>query len=495
MRIVTGGICHETSTFANTPTTLRDFEEGFGLFRGTEMIARFRGANTCVGGFIDGAAQRGFELIPLLWTFAYPGGLIRREDYETLQGEFLERLRAEQARGPVDGALLDLHGAMVVEGLDDADADFLAAVRKTLGDDRPIIVTTDLHGNHTPRRVELADAIIGYDSYPHIDMAERGREAAELMFQTLQGRVRPVTAIRPLPLFWSTACQVTAHPPMDEVLRRVHQLEERPGVLSVSIATGFPWADVPDMGPSVLAVADNDRSLAQATADELGEWIWENRRRWYKPPLSVRQALEQGEQVGRYPIILADHADNTGGGAPGDSTEILRTFLELELDDALILYIVDPTVVEQAHQAGVGRRLSLEVGGKSHPLQGPPVPMDVEVMAVSEGAFTYDGPMYAGLTGNMGRSAWLRQGGVSVVVVTAREQPLGPAFARTLGIDCARMKYIAVKSSAHFRASFEPIAGSIWNVDAQAIHTHDFAKLPYRKRTRPMFPLEIPLDD
>jgi microcystin degradation protein MlrC len=492
MRIASGGVLHETSTFAKTPTTSREFEQGFGLFRGQEMIDRFRGANTCVGGFIDGAATHGFELIPLLWTFAYPGGLIRRSDYKSLKSEFLDRLRQEErARGPVDGVLLDLHGAMVVEEIDDADGDFISAVREVVAEDRPIIVTTDLHSNHTPRRVEAADAIVGYDTYPHIDMAERGREAAALMLRTIRGEIRPAMAIHQLPLFWSTACQVTAHPPMDEVLRRVHDMEKRPGILAVTIATGFPWADVPDVGASVIAVADGNRSQAQETADELGQWIWENRVRWYRPPMSVREALAAGERNGKYPIILADHADNTGGGSPGDSTEILRRFLEMKLTDALILYIVDPEVAEAAHRAGPGNRIAMKVGGKSDPIQGPPVKLNAEVVAVSDGAFKYDGPMYAGLTGNMGRSAWLRQDGVSVVVVTAREQPLGPAFSRTLGIDCSRMKFIAVKSAAHFRAAFEPLAGSIWNVDAQAIHTHDLGKLAYRKRTRPMFPVEL----
>jgi len=269
---------------------------------------------------------------------------------------------------------------------------------------------------------------------------------------------------------------------MNELIRRVHDMESRHGILSVTVATGFPWADVPDMGASVIVVADKDASLARAAADELGDWIWKHRERWVSAPVSVLEAIRRGEAAGRYPIVLADHADNTGGGSPGDSTEILRTFLELELQDAVILYIVDPEVVEQAFTAGVGQKITASVGGKSDPLQGAPVEMNVEVMALSDGDFTYDGPMYAGLTGSMGRSAWLRQDGISVVVVTAHEQPLGPAFARTLGIECEQMKYIAVKSAAHFRASFGRFAGVMINVDAQAIQTHDFAKLPYQKR-------------
>jgi microcystin degradation protein MlrC len=492
MRIATGGISHETSTFIDTPTTLGDFEDGFGLFRGAQVIERFRGANICTGGFIDGALKHGFELVPLLWTFAYPSGLIRRADYEAIKAELLDRLRdAESHGGRIDGALLDLHGAMVVEGIDDGDADVIEAVRGVLGPDRPIVVTFDLHGNHTPRRVRAADAIVGFDTYPHVDMAERGREAADILVRTLRREIRPKMAIRQLPLFWGIRCQVTAHPPMNEVMRRVHDIESRSGIISVTLATGFPWADVPDVGASVTVVADRDESLARRTADELGDWIWENRERWYTPPMSVRGALAAGERAGRYPILLADHGDNTGGGAPGDSTEILRTFLDLGLRDSLLLYMVDPQVALDAHVVGVGRRIRASLGGKSHPIQGPPVEAEFEVVAVSNGDFAYDGPMYAGLTGNMGPSAWLRTAGVNIVVVTAREQPLDPGFARTLGIDCTRMQYIALKSAAHFRSGFERIAGSIFNVDAAAILTHDFTKLAYRSRTRHVFPVEI----
>ncbi len=523
MRVAISGISHETSTFVDTPTMLADFENGFGLFRGDAVIERFRGANICTGGFIDGAAEHGFEVVPLLWTFAYPSGLIRREDYEQLKRELLDRLRAADVAARLDGALLDLHGAMVVEGIDDGDADVIEAVRGVLGPERPIVVTFDLHGNHTPRRVAAANAIVGFDTYPHVDMHERGREAAEIVVRTLHGEIRPVMAIRQIPLFWGIRCQVTAHPPMTEVMERVHEIERRPGIVSVTVATGFPWADVPDVGASVIVVADrNDktphprplspkagrgeahsatgrgeeegRSLAQATANELGDWIWAERERWYTPPMSVHDAITAGEKLGRHPIILADHGDNTGGGAPGDSTEVLRTMLELRLRDAVLLYMVDLEVVAAAHAAGVGRRIAVRLGGKSHPVQGPPVELELEIVALSDGKFAYDGPMYAGLTGNMGRSAWLRTGGehgVSVVVVTAREQPLDPAFARTLGIDCTRMQFIAVKSAAHFRSGFAKIAGTIFNVDAAAILTHDFTKLQYRKRTRPVFPVEV----
>lgn len=487
MRIACGGVSHETSTFLPTPTTFDDFVQGFGLYRGDEVMKRFRGANICTGGFIDAAAKHGFELIPLLWSFAYPSGVIRRADYDRLKGEFLDRLRAA---GAVDGVLLDLHGAMVVEGIEDGDADFIASVREVVGPSKPIVVTFDLHGNHTARRVELADAIVGFDTYPHVDMAERGREAGDIIVGILQGKLRPKMALRQLPMFWSAEQQVTAHPPMNEVLDRAHALERRPGIISVTVSTGFPWADVPDLGASVIVVANNDAALAKQAADELGDWIWQHRARWFKRPLSVTEALNTGEQAGLRPIMLADYNDNTGGGAPGDSTEVLQTFIDWQLEDALVLYIVDTEAVAAAHKAGAGEKLHLKLGGKSHPTQGQSVEADFEVLSVTDGSFKYDGPMYAGLTGSLGPSAALRCGGVTIAVVSKREQPLDQAFARSLGIDCSQMKYIAVKSAVHFRSGFEQLGGVIYNVAAQALHSHHFGQMQFTRR-RPMYPIEI----
>ena len=192
----------------------------------------------------------------------------------------LDRLKAAEDDGElVDGALLDLHGAMVVEGINDGDDHVIEVVRAYLGPDRPIIVTQDLHGNHTRARVAAADALVGFDTFPHVDMAERGVEAAEIIARTVRGEFRPCMAIHQLPLFWSTPCQVTAHPPMDEVLQRVHDIEARSGIICVTLATGFPWADVPEVGSFVMVVADEDHELAERTADELGAWIWEHRER------------------------------------------------------------------------------------------------------------------------------------------------------------------------------------------------------------------------
>ncbi|MDP6443231.1 MAG: M81 family metallopeptidase [Pirellulaceae bacterium] len=488
MRIAIGGILHESSTCVDSQTTLHEFEYDRGIVRGEKLLSHFKDTNVCLGGFLAGAERHGFELVPLLRASAFPGGPVRRADYESLKGELVQCLVDADRESRVDGVLLDLHGAMVVEGIEDGDGDVVAAVRAALGPDRPLIFTQDLHGNHTQLRVDQGDALIGYDTFPHVDMAERGEEAADLIVRAVNGEVQPVSAICRLPLYWCTPCQVTAHPPMDDVIRELHAIEGRDGILSATVATGFPWADVPDAGSSVTVVADGDRELAQRTADEFGSWIWEQRQRWYTPPVSVRAALREGEQRGDYPIILADHSDNTGGGSPGDSTEVLQTFLDENLERALLLYFVQSDVAQQAHDAGVGEEIDVVLGGR-YPAQGPAVQATARVLALTDGRFAYDGPMFAGLQGSMGMSAAIQIDGVTVLVVTAREQPFDMAFARTLGIDCAAMKYISVKSAAHFRAAFEPIAGWICNVDAAGIHTHDFAALPGARRIREIFPI------
>ena len=299
---------------------------------------------------------------------------------------------------------------MVAEGIDDADGHILAAVRRLVGPDMPIVGQLDIHSNVSQGMIEAADVLIGRETYPEIDMAPRGRECADVLVDIVREGVRPTMALHQLPLVWGMN-QVTAHPPMRQAIEYLHQIEARPGVIRGSIATCFPLADIPDMGASVYVATDNDPALAQSCADELAAWLWERRADWQAAMPSTEEALQEAEKTGRYPIVLADRNDNTGGGSPGDSTGLLRAFLAADLQDACVLYIVDPAAVVACHQAGVGAVLDLEVGGKSSPLQGEPCSMRAEVVALTDGRFLYDGPMYAGLDGNMGASAHIRQGG------------------------------------------------------------------------------------
>ena len=489
MRVVTGGIDHETSTFTPIATTLQSYTDLFYL-RGRELLDTFRSTNTPIGGFIDGAEKHGFELIPTLYTTAHPSAPTPRDVFDSIVGELLNGIA--QA-GHIDGVLLSLHGSMVVgdldgpDGIDDPEGHILTAVRELVGPDVPILAQLDIHSNLSPQMIEHADVLIGRESYPEVDMGARSRECADVLMRIHNDDVRPTMALHQILMFWGMN-QVTAHSPMREAIAELHKIEAQPGVICGSIATCYYLADVPHMGSSVYIVTNNDQALAQVYADQLGEWIFERRRDWHYPLPSAQQALQQAETAAKFPVIFADLWDNPGGGSPGDSTGMLETFIEAELHDACVLYIVDPEAISQCRDAGVGGTLPLNVGAKSTPQQGQPIRMTAEVVALSDGRFRYDGPMYAGLSGNMGPSAHIKQGGVHVLLVTQREQPFDTAFARTLGLDPRQMRYIGVKSAAHFRAGFESWAGAIHVVSQPSVHT--LSNLTFKRLGRKLYPLD-----
>jgi microcystin degradation protein MlrC len=485
MRIVTGGISHETTTFAPIPTTWLSYDERFNL-RGEAILEAFRGTNTPIGGFMEGAAAHGFELVPTLFAEAFPSAPTPRRIFDRLVGELVDRV-AEAL--PADALLLDLHGAMVVEGIDDAESGILGALRDLVGPAIPIVAQLDIHSHMSHRMIELADVLIGRETYPEVDMAERARECADVLMRILRDGLRPVSALHRVPMAWC-GNDVTAVPPASEAIAELHRIERQPGVVCGSIAIGYPFADVPDMGVSAWVVTDGDRDLAQSCADNLGRWIYDRRETWWDFPMpSTREALALARREGAFPVVFADTNDNTGGGTGGDSTGMLQAFLEADLEDACLLYIVDAEAIARCREAGVGATVRLEVGAKSSPLQGRPVRMTAEVTALGDGRFRYEGPMYRGLEGNLGPSACIRQGGVHVVLVSKREQPFDPALARTLGLEPRRMRFIGLKSSGHFRASFGTWAGAIHVVYEPSVHDFTLRTMPFHRLGRPLYPI------
>ena len=489
MRVVTGGISHETSTFTTVQTNWQSYTDRFYL-RGEDILSTFRGTNTPIGGFIDGAETHGFELIPTVLAQAHPSGPTPRNIFDAILEEILNGITEA---GSIDGVLLELHGSMVVgdlegpDGIDDPEGHILAAIRKVVGSTVPILAQLDIHSNVSPQMVDAADVLIGRETYPEIDMAERSRECADVLMSIVNDGKRPTMALHQIPMIWGIH-QVTAHPPMREAIAELHRIEAQPGVICGSIATCYYLADVPNMGASVYIVTDNDQALAQTYADQLGTWLFERRETWHGPAPTAREALKIAEAEGKFPVIFADRNDNTGGGSPGDSTGMLRCFIEAELQDACILYVVDPEAIAECQRAGVGATLTLDVGAKSTPAQGEPVCMRAEVIALSDGSFRYDGPMLAGLSSTMGASAYIEQEGVHVLLVTQREQPFDTAFSRTLGLEPRQMRYIGVKSSAHFRAGFESWAGAIHVVSEPSVHT--LSDLTYKRLGRKLYPFD-----
>ena len=487
MRIATGAICHETSTFTTVATTWESWcNHGLGYLTGDAILDKFGGTNSAVGGFMAGADKHGFELIPTLFADTFPGGPTSRQVFDRILNELLDRLKAA---GPLDGVLLSLHGAMVAEGIDDCEGHILEAIRNRVGPAVPIISELDIHNNMSKRMVAMADALVVHQTFPEIDLAESGLKCVDIMNRIVREGVRPTMALHQLPLVWGIN-QITKYPPMCEAIAELHTIETRPEVVTASICTGFPLADVADMGASVIVTTDNDIELAQRHADELAAYLWSRRQQWHSELKSTRDRLEQAESAGKFPVVFAYRNDNTGGGAPGDGTAMLRTFIEAKLQDACLLYMVDSEAVAQCEKAGVGATLTLMVGAKSSPLQGEPIEMTAVVVALSDGRFEYDGVLYQGLAGCMGPSAHIVEDGVHVLLCGVREQPYDTALGKTLGLNPRTMRWIGLKSAGHFRACYEEFAGNIFVVSEPNVHDHELIKGHYKNLGRKLYPFD-----
>ena len=369
MRLFLAMLSHETNTFSNVPTDRAQFEARH-LHYGGEIVETFRGTGTCLGGMIAAAERLGARLVPSVAAAASPAGRVTRDIYTHVKDRMLADLRAA---GPVDGVLLDLHGAMVPEGLDDGEGDVIAAVRAAVGPDVPIAVTLDLHGNLTEAMVRGADLLHGYKTYPHVDMAERGVEAAERLAEAVGKRIRPTAAFRRPPLMPPIGAQRTAVGPMRRLYDMADEMERDPRVLSISIFAGFPYADIPEAGLGIYVVTDGDAALAEALAERLSRAAWAHRHEFVHTGLPVPEAVRRALAAEGQPIVLADMADNTGGGAAGDGTEILRELVRVGARSAVVACLWDPAAVKACVRAGVGARVTLDVGGKVDDRHGAPL--------------------------------------------------------------------------------------------------------------------------
>ena len=486
MRFFIAMFSHETNTFSTIATDRRQFE-AHDLRYGGEILEIFRGTGTCLGGMIGAAAERGITLLPSVAAAASPAGLVTKDVYDDVKRRILADLAAA---GPLDGILLDLHGAMVPEGLEDGEGDLLRAVRDAVGDAMPIAVTLDFHGNVTTDMVRGATLIHGYKTYPHVDMAERGREAAERLIDVVERRLRPTVAHRQPPLLPPLGRQGTARGPMRRLYDRAAAMERDPNVISISIFAGFPLADIRDAGLSVYVVTNDDQGLADRLADELTAIAWDHRQEFLHTAVPVREAVARALEIDGRPVILADMADNTGGGAAGDTTEILRELLRVGARATTVGGLWDPDAAAACAAAGVGATITVKVGGKIDSRHGAPLEVTGRVRTLSDGRFIYKGPMMRGLEGRLGTTAVLDVNDVKVILISHRRQTLDPEMIRFVGIDPLAEKILVVKSTIHYRAAFEPIAHTIIEVDAPGLSSSNLARFPFTRVRRPIFPLD-----
>jgi microcystin degradation protein MlrC len=385
-----------------------------------------------------------------------------------------------------------LHGAMVadVPGGEDASGLLLREVRRVVGDTIPVMVTLDLHAVITSMMVQHSTAIIGYRTWPHIDQRERGQEAAEMMLATLRGHLHPVTACSKLRMVLQVENGATDSEPMAGLLRQARAWEAQGQCLSASVFLVHPPLDLPEHGCAITVVADGDRENAQQLADALGKRMWELRHEFDLELLSIDEAIDRALGAAGKPVILADAADSTGSGAPGDSTAILRRLVEREIDCRALVPMVDKEAVQIAQDAGLGASVSLLLGGKLDPIYGRPLDLDATVEWLGSPAFRFGGPVYTGVEVQMGPVAVLRVRDIHILVSEQALWTIDPALYRAVGLEPADAQIVVVKSPTTFRAPYGPIAHDMIVVDAPGLSTPNLRALPYRRLPRPFYPFD-----
>jgi microcystin degradation protein MlrC len=490
-RVLIAGFKHETNTFSILPTDISSYRER-ALFSGAEVADVFRDTNSEIAGFMDVAERHGWQPCFSVVADASPSGRVTKAAYEEITGRILADAVAD---GPVDAVLLQLHGAMVADHTDDGEGLLLRLLRQKLGPSVPIGATLDLHANVTDDMARYADVIISYRTYPHVDQREIANECGDLIARTLAGEITPVCTVRRPPMVAGVDLgRTTAPGPMRDALAMASTLSEKPTTLSVSVLAGFAAADIPDVGPSVIVVGDGYDPAHRVEADRIVSFIWQTREiRTVEPSTSAEAVAvaQEKAQVGA-PVVIADAADNPGGGGYGDSTRLLHALFESGLERIAFGAFFDPETAAACHAAGVGSKVDLRLGGKVDAVSGPPFVGQGEVIALGDGRFRLEGPMQAGVPIDMGPSAAVRIGGLDIVVASRRYQNYDRMFFRSLGLEPQDYAVIAVKSSQHFRAAYAPGASAVVMVDeGNGITTTDVTSRTYEQVRRPVWPFDI----
>ena len=491
MKIFFANLATETNTFSPIPT-------GHAGFHAIGYHRRDASTHPAMHGNIAQIEWRrlcerdGHAIVESICAFAQPAGTTLRHVYEALRDDLLADLAAAMIAqgGKVDVVLMKMHGAMVAHGYDDCEGDTCARIRAVVGPDAIIGLELDLHCHLTEVMRRACDAIITYKEYPHVDVGARAEELYTLCVAARQGRVKPTMAFYDCRMvsMWRTPVE-----PMKSFVAEMQALEGHDGVLSVSFGHGFPWGDVAEVGAKMVVITDNDMARAERLAQQLGAAIFAIRDATNPTHDTIDEAIDRAlaAPVGGKPLVFADVADNAGGGAPSDNTEILARMVARGVTDAAIGCFWDPIAVSFCQEAGIGASFDLRIGGKCGVASGQPVDLRVVVMGLS------DSHSQGGLSGgrsDLGAAAWVRApteggGGIDIILNSQRSQVFHQDAFTGLGCTLADKRLVVVKSTQHFYAGFAPLAAEVRYVATRdgAIGP-DFANIAFSKRTLPFWP-------
>ncbi len=481
---------HETNTFSPVVTDLQRFKD-WGLYEGDAVVTAYRGTNHPIGAYIDLADEMGAEIVSPVAAEAMPSGFVEIEAYAYLTGRILDSVRTQ---GPFEAILLDLHGAMVPKGIEQGgEGPLLSAIRK-LAPKTPIGVTFDMHGNMTQETMDNADVVLCYKHYPHTDMAEVGRTCADIIRRMLKGEVKPVISWGQAGILAQTLRMGTTDQPMKTAQAMTRKAEKQKGILAVSVFGGFPMADIPDAGLSVVVVSDGDKKKGDKARDRILIYCKEQKKEWIYNHEDLKQAVRRAAGTNISPMILLDHADNVGSGGTSDSMMVIKEVLRQKLDGVAVATVYDPEAVKAMSAAGVGATLTLDLGGKSDmPSIGhraASLRLTGKVKRLSDGEWIVRGPMYTGSKVTSGATAVFETAGMQIVVTSLHHEPWDAGIFTHIGIDPHHCKYLLLKSRIHYRAGFEPIGKATITLDGIGVTTSDNSLLKFEKIKRPIYPLD-----
>lgn len=481
-RVAILGIYHESNTFIDSRTSLADFRHGHWL-RGDTIRTEYKDAYHEIGGMIEVLESAQVEVVPVMFGEATPGGIIEAEAFETL---FTEMMRLLEEVLPVDGCLVVPHGAAVSEKARDMDGYWLSRLRERVGDTVPVIGTLDPHANVSQQMTDACDGLIPYRTNPHIDQRETGRRVASLMLGRLGGRCFPTQMLRPLPVAISIEQQETAAEPCRALYDYARELERRPGILSVGICLGFPYADVPEMGSSVMVVSDRNRPAALQVADELEAYVRGHHHQFSGPKLPITEVFQSLPSSER-PILLLDMGDNVGGGAPGNSLALLKALEESGRWKGFIC-LHDPSAVKWASRHRKDSSFGVALTGAIGERYVVPVSVDY----FGDGKFSETAPRHGGQQHyDMGDIAILRtRAGTVVMVTTLRVSPFSLRQLTSFGIELSGFDVVVAKGVNAPVAAYAPVCKTIIRVDTPGVTQADMTRFKYQYRRKPLFPFE-----
>jgi microcystin degradation protein MlrC len=469
----------ETNTFSPMPTGWNVWND-FLLIHSTEPVEGPMDPLQLLGPI---AAQRGWVISRGLLAYAMPAGITPTPVYESLRDELISDLKAAM---PLSGVILLLHGAMVAGDCNDCEGDILARIRRVVGPDIPVGAVLDLHGNVSDQMLQEATVLVGYKEYPHIDIFQRLEDLFHMIADAAEGKIQPVMSSFQVPMI---GLYHTTREPMKSLVGEMEALENQEAVLNVWLAHGFPWSDVPFLGARAVAVTDNNPALAADLAEKMGRKFFDLRNDVFAGPDTLRNCLDIALAAKTGPITIADTSDNPGGGAPSDSTFFLAEMIARNINNAAIATIWDPVAVTICEDAGIGACLPLRIGGKLGPSSGNPVDVTATVIGLAENVLQELG----GSQMSMGRCAAIKihlnqdgvqngpsEAGIDVILSQYRVQTVAPNIFAELGIDPALKKILIVKSTQHFHAAFAPISSEILYAGDMGTLQGDMTTIPYR---------------